>query len=144
RCGPRLAAHAEPFVFSSWVGDQVARDMDPERAGEFERREIAAERHPLAIFEEALLVERLETEKHVSHAELLPEAEHLLVAQQNVAAGLQVVALLDAGAGDGLAQRHAVALLHEGDIIDDEDAGLADPSQTLHHPLGAQQAIPAA
>src|SRR6266496_1513310 len=118
--------------------------MDAERAGEFERLEIAAERHPLAVFLQAILVERFEAEKHVGDAELFPEAEYLLVAQQDVAAGFQVVALLDAGAGDGLAQRHAVALLHKGDIVDDEDPGFADPTQILNDPLGAQQAIAAA
>ena len=38
----------------------------------------------------------------------LPEAEHLLVAQQHVAAGLEVVLLADAAPGDRLADRHAV------------------------------------
>src|SRR5439155_23600127 len=83
-------------------------------------------------------------EEHVRDAKLFPEAEHLLVAQQHIAAGFEVVALPDAGARDSIAQLHAVTLLHEGDIIDDEDAGLADPSQILDHPLGAQQAIAAA
>ena len=79
-----------------------------------------------------------------SSAERLPEAEHLLVAQQHVAARLQVVVLPDAGAGDRLAERHAVALLHEGDIVDDEDARFADPAQILDRALRADQTVAAA
>src|SRR5437868_4083308 len=125
------------------IGDQVDCNMHVERAGEFERLEIAAERHALAVLLQAILVDRLEAEKHVGDAELLPEAEHLLMAQQNIAAGFEVIALLDAGPRHRLAERQAVALLHEGDVVDDEDAGLADPAQILDDPLRAQQAIAA-
>ena len=58
--------------------------------------------------------------------ERLPEPEDLLVAQQHVAAGLQVVLLLDPAAGDRLADRHAVLGLDERHVVDDEDARLAD------------------
>ena len=48
----------------------------------------------------ALFVDRLEPEEHVLQAEPLPEAEDVLVAQQHVAAGLQVVLLVDPAALD--------------------------------------------
>src|SRR4029077_9451269 len=138
-----FADDAKTLMVPIGVGDQIDRDMHAERAGEFEGLEIAAERHALAVLLEAVFVDRLEAEKHVGHSELLPEPEYLLVAQQNIAAGLQVIAFLDAGPRHRLAELHAVALLHEGDIIDDEDARLADPLQILDDPLRAQQAIAA-
>src|SRR5260221_14037590 len=115
--------------------------MDPQRAGEFERLEIASERHALPVFLQPVFVERLQPEEHVGDPELSPEAEYLLVAQQNVAAGLQVVALLDAGSGNRFAQLHAVPLVDECDIVDNEDARLADRAQILDDPLVADQPI---
>ena len=74
----------------------------------------------------------------------LPEAKHLLVAQQHVAARFEIVVLLDAGAGDRLADLHAVLLLDEGDIVDDEAAGLADRAEILDDPFRADQPVAAA
>ena len=51
------------------IDDQIDRELDAERAGEFERLEIAPERHPLAVFEQALFVDRFEAEEHVGDAE---------------------------------------------------------------------------
>src|SRR5260221_3549495 len=117
--------------------------MDAQRPGEFERLEVAPERHALPVFLQPVFVECLQPEEHVRDPELFPEPEHLLVAQQNVAAGLQVVALLDAGSGDRFAQLHAVPLVDERDIVDNEDARLADRAQILDDPLGADQPIAA-
>src|SRR5439155_12058607 len=135
-----LAQDAKALAVPIGIDDQVDRQMDPKRAGKFERLEIAAQRHALAVLEEALLVDRFEAEEHVGEAEPLPEAKHLLVAQQHVAAGVQVIALADAGAGDRLAELHAVPLVDERNIADDKDAGLEDPADTLHHPLRACEA----
>ena len=88
-----FAQYAEPLAVPIGIDNQVDREVDTERAGEFERFEIAPERHALAIFLQALVIDRLEPEKHVGDAELLPEAEHLLVAQQHVAAGFEVIVL---------------------------------------------------
>ena len=118
--------------------------MDAERAGEFERFEIAPERHALAIFLQSLVVDRFEPEKHVGDAELLPEAEHVLVAQQHVAAGFEIIFFLDPGARHRLAKLEPVALVNEGDVIDDKDARLADRAQILDDPLRADETIGAA
>src|SRR6185312_17512101 len=105
-----VAHGSEPLMVPIRVGDQVDGDADAERAGEFERLEIAAERYPLAVFGKPLVVERLEPEEHVRDAKPLPEAEHRLVAQQHVAAGFEVIVLSDAGPGDRVAQLHPLPL----------------------------------
>src|SRR6516164_9488308 len=93
-----FAHDAEAFVVPIRVGDQVDRDHDPERAGKFERLEIAAERHPLAVLAQSFFVDRLEADEYVFETKLSPETEHLVVAQQHVAAGLEIVLLANAGA----------------------------------------------
>src|SRR6202035_3057404 len=68
----------------------------------------------------------------------------------HVAAGFEVIALVDPGTGDRLAQFHAVAFLDEGDIVDDENTRLADRFEILdnafgaHHPVGAPVKSPSA
>ena len=138
-----IAHDAEALAVPIRIGDQIDRDMHAERAGKFQSLEIAAERHALAVFFEPVLVDRLQAEKHVGDAEFLPEAKHLLVPQQHVAAGFEVIALFDAGLRDRLAQLHAVALMHKGDVVDDKDAALADLPQIFDNPLGAQQTVAA-
>ena len=118
--------------------------MIPSERAIFERLEIAAERDPLAMFAQALFVDRLEADEHVFEPELSPEAKYLLVAQQHIAAGLEVVFLADAGADDRLADLHAVPLLHEGDIVDDEDTRLADRAKILDDALRADHPVAAA
>jgi len=46
--------------------------------------------------------------------------------EQHVAPRFEVILLFDAGAGDRLTDRHPVPLLQKGNIVDDEDSGLAD------------------
>ena len=141
---PPFAHHAKALVVPIGVGDQVDRDDQSERAGEFERLEVAAGRGSLAVALEAVLVDRFEADKDVLQPEGLPETEHLFVAQQHVAAGFEVIALFDPGAGDRLAQFHRMALMDKGDVVDDKNPGLADPPQILDDMLGADQAIAAA
>jgi hypothetical protein len=62
----------------------------------------------------------------------------------HVAAGLEVVALADAAAPDRLADGEAVLGVDEGDIVDDEDARLADAGELRHRALRAHHAIAAA
>src|SRR5436305_2082550 len=100
------APHPKALAVPVRVGDQVDRDVDAERASEFERLEIEPERHALAVFLQPVFVDGFEPEEYVGHPESLPEPEYLLIAQQNVAAGFQVIALLYAGPGDCLAKRH--------------------------------------
>src|SRR5262245_59694739 len=136
-----LAHHAEALAVPARIGDDVDRDVDVDRARELERLEVLGEAHPLAELAQAFLVDRLDAEEHDLEAELGPELEDLLVAQDDVAAGLDVVALLDAPACDRLANRHAVLCLDEGDVVEDEEPGLADAGDLLHGALRRLHAI---
>src|SRR5262249_38725622 len=130
-----LAHQAEALAVPARVGDDVDGDVDVDRARELERLEVPGEAHPLAELAQALLVDRLDAEEHDLEAGLGPELEDLLVAQEDVAAGLDVVALLDAPARDRFADRHAVLALDERDVVQDEQARLADAGDLLDGPL---------
>src|SRR5678815_5243555 len=93
---------------------------------------------------QALLVDRFDAEEKVFDAEPAPEREHLLVAQQHVAAGLEIVFLLYSALGDGFPERLAVRGLDERDVVDDEDAGLLDSRELFHGHIDAHRAIGAA
>src|SRR5215467_5804382 len=136
-----LADHRETLAVPFRIGDQVDRDLDAERARELEGLEGVAERDPLAVLAQALLVDGLEPEEHVREAQARPHAEHVLVAEQHVAARLEVVLLADPAARDGLADLQAVLGLHEGYVVDDEHARLADRREVFYGPLRADHAI---
>src|SRR5262249_57199438 len=136
-----LAHDAEALAVPARIGNDVDGDVDVDRARELEGLEVLGEAHPLAELAEALLVDRLDAEEHDLEAELGPELEDLLVAKEDVAAGLDVVALLDAPARDRLADRHAVLGLDEGDVVEDEEPGLADAGDLLHRALRRLHAI---
>jgi hypothetical protein len=139
-----LAHDPEALMVPIRISDQVDRDIDAERAGELHRLEIAVERHALTEFAQPLFVDRLEAEKHRLEADALPQAEYLSVPLQHVAAGLEVVPLADAGPDDRLGDLHAVALVNERNVVDNEDAGLADRAQILDGALGPDQPVAAA
>src|SRR5215471_1329258 len=139
-----LADDPEPFVVPVRVGDQIDRDIDPERAGEFDRLEIAVDRDALAEFAQPLLVDRLEAEEHRFEPEALPQPEDVLVPQQHVAARLEIIPLADAGPGDRLADLHPMPFMDKGYIVDDEDPRLADRLQILDASLRGHQPIAAA
>src|SRR5262249_13674733 len=111
--------------------------------GEFDRLEIAVERHPLAEFLQSRRVDRLEPKKHRAQPEARPEAKRLLVAQEDVATGLEIIGLLDAGAGDCLADLDPAAFVDKGHVVDDEDSRLADRAQVFDDAFGADEAITA-
>src|SRR4029077_19791296 len=139
-----FADDAEALVVPVRIGNQVDRNHDPERAGEFERLEIAAKRDPFAVLAQPLLVDRLEADEHVFEAELSPETEHLLVAQQYVAARFEVILLADAGADDRFGDLHSVSLLHKSNVVDDKHTGFADRAQVLDHALRTDYPVAAA
>src|SRR5208282_3136849 len=139
-----FADNAEALAVPFGIGNQIDQNVDPERAGELQRLEIAAEGDPLAEFLQPLLIDRFDAEKHIFEAEFFPETKDFLVAQQDVAAGLEVILLLDAGPGDRLTDRHPVPLLQKGDIVDDEDSPLTDRPQILDRPLRTDQPIASA
>ena len=70
----------------------------PSARADLQRLDVLARRDALAVELQPLLVDRLHAEEHVAQAEPRPALEHLRVAQQDVAAGLQVVLLADAAA----------------------------------------------
>src|SRR3984893_16649383 len=92
---------------------------------------------------QSLFVDRLDADEHVFETDFCPEAKHLLVAQQHVAAGLEIVFLTDAGADNRLADLHPVPLLHEGDVVDDEDTRFADRPKILDDTLRADHPVAA-
>src|SRR6185312_4210228 len=126
------------------IGDDVDRDIDAERAGEFQRLHITAQRGALAIEAQPLFIQGFDTEEHVLEADRFPPAKDIAVAQQNVAARFQIVPLLDARSRHGIGNGKPMSLLDESDIVDDEDARLADGLQILDDPLDAAQAVAAA
>src|SRR5271154_392178 len=132
-----FAHDAKALVVPVGIGDQIDRDDQTERPGEFQRLETAAERHALAVSLQTLLVDRLEADEDVLQAEGLPEAKYLLVAEQYVAAGFEVVGLFDAGAGDRIAKFHCVALMDKGDVIDNNNTRLSDAAHIFHPPVRA-------
>ena len=124
------------------VGDDVDGDREPERAGDLQRAQVLVEGDPLAVGLEGVLVEGLDPEEHVVEAEPLPAREQLLVLDQHVAAGLQVVLLADAPPLDLGRDRVAVLGVDEGHVVDDEHVGLADARQVLARRL--RRALPVA
>src|SRR5439155_25429006 len=112
-----------------------------ERARELEGFERVAERDPLAVLAQPFLVDGLEPEEHVLQAQTGPQAEHVLVAEQHVAPGLEVVLLANPAARDGLTDLEAVPGLHEGHVVHDEHAGLLDAAEILHRTLRADHAV---
>src|SRR6185437_2587069 len=138
------AHRGEAVVIPIGIDDEIDRDIETERAREFQRFEILPERHALAIGLEPCLVERFEAKKYVFETERAPVAEDILVSQQHIAARLKIILLLDAAFLDRLADRIAVTILDEGDVIDDEDAWLTDRAQILDDVLRIAQPIRAA
>ena len=105
---------------------------------------LRLERDALAVLAQAVVVDRLKPEEDVLEAERLPELEHLLVAQEHVAARLQIIVLADALPGDCLADGEAVLRLDEGDVIDDEHAPLLDRGEVVDHAIGRYEPVAAA
>src|SRR5439155_13524151 len=93
---------------------------------------------------QSFFVDRLEADEHVFEAELFPVAKYVLVAEQHVAASLEVIFLTDTGADNRLGDLHAVPLLHEGHVVDHEDPRLSDRAKVFDDPLRADQPVAAA
>src|SRR5207244_12789937 len=74
-----LADDGEAFAVPVGVGDQVDRDLDAERTGELQGLEGVAERDPLAVLAQALLVDRIETEVRVLLTQASPHPDNVLV-----------------------------------------------------------------
>src|SRR5437879_4488690 len=97
--GPRRPGHGPPAdereaaLVPVAVGDDVHGDGEPDLARDLEGLEVLAGRDALAMELEGLFVERLQPEEHVVEPQLLPVGEELLVLDQHVAPGLEVVLL---------------------------------------------------
>src|SRR5207248_3083331 len=61
-----------------------------------------------------------------------PQPEYILVAQEHVAAGLEIVLLADSLHQRGFGDLGAMIAMNEGDIVDNEDTRLFQPLQLLH------------
>src|SRR5882724_12701235 len=90
---------------------------------------------------QSLLVDRLEPKEHILETQAGPQPEDVLVAQQHVASGLEIVLLANPAARDGVCDLEAVLGLHEGHVVHDEDAGLPDGREVLHRALRADHPI---
>jgi hypothetical protein len=139
-----LAHDLEPSAVPGGIRDQVNSDRDPQRPGEVERFKILAQRDALSVEGEALFVDGLDANEHVGESKGLPETEHLLVPQQHIPARFEIVLFADSPAGDRLTDGHPLFALNEGDVIDNEDAGLPDAAQVINDGLRTADAIRAA
>ena len=138
-----VAHHAEAFLVPVRIGDDVDGNIYAQRAGELQSLEIATQRDAFAELAQAVLIDRLDTEKDVGDPELLPELEDLLVAKEHVAARFQIEVLADALARDRFADGKTVPLLDERHIIDDEYARLGNRDEILDDPLRTDEPIAA-
>src|SRR6202012_1688139 len=80
----------------------------------------------------------------VVEAEPPPAAEHLLVADEDIAAGFQAVLLADAAAFELPGDLVALLRLDEGDVVDDEHARRGDARNALGGRLRRQPPVAAA
>ena len=148
----------EPRGVPGGVDDQVDGDVDAEPAGHLQGPEVVVRADPLAVRRQALCVDSLHAEEHVAQAEPGPSLEDLPVAQQDVAAGLQVVPLADVPPLELGGDPVAVLGTDEGHVVHDEHVRLADAGQlvgrrlrrglavaaAVERPGGAERAVPRA
>src|ERR1700688_1677202 len=93
---------------------------------------------------QSFLVDRLETEEHVLHAERAPVLEDFRIAAEHVGASFEIVLLFDFALFDFMADREAMLGMDERDVIDDEDVGLLDREHVFRGGFGRGLAIAAA
>ncbi|CAM3089590.1 hypothetical protein STAL104432_13155 [Streptomyces albus] len=131
-----LAHQTELLLVPARIDDQVDRHADAQPACRLQCLEVLVRADALAELVQPVGVERLHAEEHVAQPQPGPAFEDLLVAQQHVRAGLQVVLLADVAplqfGGDAV----AVVRFDEGDVVDDEDVGLPDGRHLLGCRLG--------
>src|SRR5262249_3760436 len=89
----------------------------------------------LAVELEGFLVQGLQAQEHVVEPELAPELEELPVLDEHVAAGLEVILLLDAAPLELLSDGAPVLGMDEGDVVHEDHLGLADGGETLRRLL---------
>ena len=134
----------EPRLVPVRVGDDVDGHAQPHGPGHFQRLVVDLRRGPLAERLQPVLVQRLQAEEHVVQPEPPPAPEHLLVAEQHVAAGFQVVLLADAAALQLAGDLVALLGLDERHVVHDEHARLGDPGHVLGGRFRRQPAVAAA
>lgn len=137
----KLAHHLEAFPVPVRIGDNIDRDLDAERSRALQGLEVLAKADTLAVKLEAFFVDGLDAEEHVTHPERLPVLEEIHIAQEHIAARLEVILFLDAAPRDRLPDGVAVTRLDKGDVIDDEDSGLLDLREVFDGSLRAQLAV---
>jgi hypothetical protein len=90
-----LPDELEPRLVPVRVGDDVDGHAHPHGPGQLKRLVVYLGRGLLAERPQSFLIERLQAKEHVVQAEPPPAPEYLLVLDQHVGAGLEVVLLLD-------------------------------------------------
>jgi hypothetical protein len=126
-----LAHEGEARLVPVRIGDDVDRHAQPHGAGYLKRLVVDLGGAALAELPQALLIECLKAEEHVVESKPPPATEHLLVADEDVAAGFQVVLLADAAALELPGDLVALLGLDEGHVVDDEHARLGDAGHVL-------------
>src|SRR5690242_1934381 len=139
-----LADNREAPLVPVGIRDDVDGHREAELARDLQRLEVLARRDALAVQLERVLVQCFETEEHVVQPEPLPILEHLAIAQQHVAARLEVVLLAHVALLELAADREAVLGMDEGDVVHDEDVRLRDAREIFGGRFGGGLAIRAA
>src|SRR5207245_9926903 len=106
------------------VGDDVDRDGETGLPRHFESADVLVGRNALAVELEAFLVQRFEAEEHVVQPQAAPVLEDLAVAEQDVAAGLEVVLLAYPKSFKLVADGEPVLRMHERYVVHQDDVAL--------------------
>jgi hypothetical protein len=69
--------------------------MDIQRASAFERFDILFHRDALAVALETFIVNGFDSQEHIFQAQALPHPENFFVSDENIAARLEVILLID-------------------------------------------------
>src|SRR5262249_18713420 len=126
------------------VGDDVDGHRQPDRPCDLQSLAVDSWRAPLPERREAFLVQRLQAKEHVVQPEALPSAKYLFVANQHVAASLEIVILADPAVLN--LPGYLVALLgfDECHVVDDEHARFRDAAHVLDGRFRREPAVAAA
>src|SRR5947207_9747959 len=136
-----VAYDLEAFAVPRGIGNYVDCNIYVERAGILECFKIFGECDALSVTLQSLLVDCFKTKEHGIQAESLPKFEHLLIAQEHIAARFEIITFPDSAAGNRFAKLHTVLGLNEGYVVHDENSRLAHLCQFLDRALRCLHAV---
>src|SRR5215471_1443057 len=93
---------------------------------------------------QAFFIDRFQAQEHVLEPEPPPVAEHFLVANQDIGAGLKVVLLFDLALFQLGTDREAMLGMDESNIVNDEDVGFFDRGHVVRGRFRRRLAVTAA